>query len=266
MVNVLDLVEQTVSSVDEVCSSLDDTDWDKPTDLPGWSVKDNLAHLAHYEATAIGRPTPEDIDVSAYADRLTDDFQRANERGVEARRARTGTEVLAEFREVATEHIKRMRNLGDLSAEVTLPAGTFAYESILPIRVTDLYYHEQDIRRAVGKPGHMGGAVARAIFDRFANSFGYILVKRAGAPEGTRARLAIGEPGQSVDVVVRDGRGTREAPQGDPDMTFTGDFETFLCLVGGRWTPATAIADGRWTATGDAELVAKVHENIAVVP
>lgn len=264
----LDLFEQTASSIDEVCSSLDDPEWDLATDLPGWTVKDNLSHLAHYEAHALGRPAPEDIDISACEDRLENDFQRINERGVQQRRARPGREVLEEYREVTTGIIKRMRDLDDAGWEspYVIPAGEFTFASALPIRVLDFYYHEQDIRRAVDRPGHLHGAVARMVFERFHRGMGFVVGKTAEAPEGTRVRFEIGEPGRTFDIVVADGRGAPVEPDGEPDVVFSGDIETFFCVVGGRWTPQAALADDRWNAEGDDDLIERIHAGIAVVP
>ena len=77
------LLEQAFSSVDELCDHLGEDDWDRPTDLPGWTVKDNLSHLVSYEAAALGRPrAPADLDVSKYP-YVTSEFQVANEREVE---------------------------------------------------------------------------------------------------------------------------------------------------------------------------------------
>lgn len=268
MPDTLDLFEQTASSIDEVCSTFDDPDWELPTDLPGWTVKDNLSHLVHYEATAIGSPTPDDVDISAY-DHVKDEFQAANERGVEFRRARSGREVLAEFQRAVPEHIAMMRAFSDEdwgTKTLLLPPGEGIYAQFLPIRVSDFFFHEQDMRRATGRPGHLNGAVARFIFDRFANAMGYVLVKGAKAPDGTRARFEIGEPGETFDVEVTDGRGAKASPDGEPTATFRGDLESFLCLVGGRWSPEAAQADGRWSTSGDADLIAAVHATMAVIP
>ena len=264
---IVDLIEQCYSSVEEVCSQLDDADWDTPTDLPCWSVKDNLSHLAHYESQALGRPTPDDIDVSGRT-HARDDFQIRNERGVEYRRPWPGAKVLEEFRDATTERAKALRGLDPDGWEqpVSLPAGDFQQGQILPIRVMDLYFHEQDIRRAVNRPGHLNGDVARFAFGRLARGMGMVTAKYARAPDGTRVRFAIGEPGRTFDVVVEGGRGNVADPSGAPDATFTADLEAFLCVAGGRWSPERAIADGRWTAEGDPDLIAKIHERISVMP
>ena len=144
--------------------------------------------------------------------------------------------------------------------------GEVRYDQALPVRVLDLYFHEQDMRRATDRPGHLNGAVARFVCARFENSMGYVVGKRAEAPDGARVRFEIGPPGRAFDIVVRDGRGMPSEPEGRPDATFIGDAEAFFCVVGGRWTSDAAIASGRWSARGDADLIARIHETITVVP
>src|SRR3954462_2813552 len=58
--------------------------WDRPTDLDGWSVKDNVAHTAHLEAVLAGAPE-ETIEVSE-APHLKSLMSFYTEQGVLARR------------------------------------------------------------------------------------------------------------------------------------------------------------------------------------
>src|SRR5207237_137900 len=144
------LMEQAASSVDELCSLLDEDDWDLPTDLPGWTVKDNLSHLVSYEAAAIGRPpAPPLIDRERFP-YVKDDIQAGNEREVEWRRSRPGAEVLAEYREVVAERLAQIKSLDQTKpmAESDTPIGLkdIPWMRFLPVRVTDFFFHEQDMR------------------------------------------------------------------------------------------------------------------------
>ena len=60
--------------------------WDLPTDLDGWSVKDNVAHTAHLEAVLAGAPE-ETIEVDE-APHLKSLMSYYTEQGVLARRDR----------------------------------------------------------------------------------------------------------------------------------------------------------------------------------
>ena len=47
------------ATIDALLESLPIEDWSTPTDLPGWDVRDNVAHLIGIEATLLGDPSPE---------------------------------------------------------------------------------------------------------------------------------------------------------------------------------------------------------------
>src|SRR3954469_23717527 len=78
-------------------------EWDLPTDLDGWSVKDNVAHTAHLEAVLAG--TPEETLEVAEAPHLKSLMSYYTERGVLARRDRDMESIAAELEEaVATRY------------------------------------------------------------------------------------------------------------------------------------------------------------------
>jgi len=260
------LYEQAVSSIEEVCSQLSDEDWDLPTDLPGWSVKDNLSHLVHFEATAIGQASPDDLDVSHRA-HATDAFQIANEKGVEHRRGRSGKEVLDEFVGVTRERLRSIHSLTEEQWDdpIMLPVGEVPQGRIMPIRLSDFYFHEQDIRRATGRPGHLRGGIARLVFERFGfTGMPRVIGKEVAPPDGTVVAFDVGEPGESFAVRVSDGRGEVVPRPADPAVTIACDFETFLCLVGGRWTRERA--GDRARVEGDPALAARIFDEIAMTP
>jgi uncharacterized protein (TIGR03083 family) len=266
----VDLLEQAFSSVDELCDHLDAADWDLPTDLPGWTVKDNLSHLVSFESAAIGRPhAPADIDVSRFP-YIRNEFQAANEREVEMRRARAGAEVLAEYRDVIRERIRTLREL-DQSRDATpdeTPLGlTPPWRAFLPIRVGDFFYHEQDMRRAAGKPGHMNGAVAQMVFERVGRqAIARVIAKEAALPEGTTVAFDIEAPAEPFGITVAGERGVLIEPPSEVAVRIASDFEAWLCLVGGRWTVERAQGDGRLKIDGDAAIAKQLLDKIVVVP
>lgn len=269
--DLVTLFEQALSSAEEVCSQLADDQWDLPTDCPGWSVKDNLAHLASYEAVAIGRPPAgADVDVSHVTHIKQDNFFAvANERELQKRRPLPGRAILDEFREVTTERLKRLRDL-DVAAWETdtsaFPFGEAKTADAMRLRVMDAFYHEQDIRRAVGRPGHLNGDVARYAFGTLSLGFARTVAKNAQAPEGSVVMWEVGPPGGTIAVRTEGGRGNLVEPPAAAAARISSDIETFFCLMGGRWTPQRALDDGRVRIEGDAALGRTVLGSCVVVP
>jgi len=265
------LMEQAFSSVDELCGMLDDGDWDLPTDCPGWSVKDNLSHLVSYEAAAIGRPPAPDLKDRERFPWVKDEIQAGNEREVEWRRSRSGAEVLAEYRDVVAERLAQLRGLDQTTriTESDTPIGLkdIPWVKFLPVRVTDFFFHEQDMRRATGKLGHLNGAVGLTVFERMATSSLPRFASWLGTvPEGEAVAFNVAAPGRSFAITVADGKGRSIDTATDPKVTITADFEAFLLLVGGRRPPSELIGIGRVSVDGDEELAGTILAQIAVVP
>jgi uncharacterized protein (TIGR03083 family) len=260
------LMEQAFSTVDEVCSQLTGAEWDAPTDLPGWSVKDNLSHLAHYESIAAGMPQPPERP-TAHLTHMKDDFGRRNEIGVEARRPLPGPQILEEFRTATTARLKQLADFDEQrwSAPTKSPVGELETRNFLGIRILDVFYHEQDIRRATNRPGHLDGQVAAFVFTRFAQlSVPRIVVKAGQAPDGSVVVFDVAAPGEPFAVEVKDGKGVLVPPPADATARIATDFEAFLCLIGGRRTREQL--GERVRIDGDAALAGRILDNLVVVP
>jgi uncharacterized protein (TIGR03083 family) len=113
---------------------------------------------------------------------------RANEVGVDARRAMSGAAVLDEFRQVTAERLAQLRRLtpDNLAAQTATPAGPGTVADLLTLRVMDSWSHEQDIRRAVGRPGHTEGPAVEEAVAYFSRFLPYLVGKRAAAPDGAK--------------------------------------------------------------------------------
>jgi uncharacterized protein (TIGR03083 family) len=123
---VIDSVENLAivwTSIGRLGSDLPAGQWDLPTGCPGWTVKDQLSHLVDYEARALGRPAPR--HEPGPLPHVRNEMGRANEVGMDARRAMPGAAVLDDFRQVTTERQAQLRRLtpDDLPAQTaTRPA------------------------------------------------------------------------------------------------------------------------------------------------
>ncbi|MFB9237201.1 maleylpyruvate isomerase family mycothiol-dependent enzyme [Plantactinospora siamensis] len=236
--------------------SLADRDWDAPTECPDWSVRDVYAHLVGGELwMAAGHPRPERGLAHIAAE------------PVAARRGRPATEVLEELREVREV---RYRQLTDAPPDPDEPAYA-AWGQPVPLgmlwlhRAFDLWVHEQDIRRAVARPGNLGSPGARAARALFIAALPAVVAKRAGAPPGSVVRVTVRGP-VPLDHSVRvdaDGRG-RSLPETPDAVTsvLTMGWESFARLACGRIPADRAAAE----LTGDVDLGRAVLTNLSITP
>jgi uncharacterized protein (TIGR03083 family) len=134
-----------------ICRDLTEADADLPTDCPGWTVRDQLAHMVGLEQVLQGAPQP-DIELPPL-EHVRNDFGVMMEQQVHIRRQ---LPLVAICDELDGLRRRRADTLGNLASQgdpdVDGPFGTRRLSQSLPIRVFDLWAHEQDIRRAVDLP------------------------------------------------------------------------------------------------------------------
>lgn len=262
---IIDKMGMVWESIDRLCSTFSGPEWAAETECPGWTVQDQLAHLVGPETGLLGRPQPEhSVPPRPH---VRNPIGANNEVAVDYRRSRSGQEVLAEFREVTSERMKALRGLteDELSADSWTPIGPGSYRDLLDIRVFDAWVHEQDIRRAVNRPGDLEGPVAEHSLRRCFQAMPFVVGKNAMAPDGvtvlidvegpTSARLAIG---------VEDGRArVVDALGGSPTVGLTLGFEAFTRLCCGRWDPRACLERGDVVVRGDEELGRRIVERMA---
>ncbi|HEY8057671.1 MAG TPA: maleylpyruvate isomerase family mycothiol-dependent enzyme, partial [Acidimicrobiales bacterium] len=188
-----------------------------------------------------------------------------NEREVEARRDRSGAEVLAELEALVALRLETLRNADDayFEQERVSPMGPGTMLDFLSIRILDCYVHEQDIRRAVGQPGHLEGGPAEHTTDRMLRTLPLVVGKRAAAPEGSITVLRLDGPVErTVPVMVEGGRAkvVDAVPAGPPMVSVTMDSETFLVLAVGRQSAADR--SDHIAIEGDASLGQAIVDNM----
>ncbi len=70
----------------------------------------------------------------------------------------------------------------EFDAPTQTPVGMAPYRRFMEIRVFDCWLHEQDIRSAIGRPGHEDGPCAEMSVDEVVRALGFIVGKQACAP------------------------------------------------------------------------------------
>ena len=173
----------------DVCAPLDAAQWDTPTCLPGWSVRDVLSHVIGAEAALLGEPAPS-VDVT-HLTHMKNPIAEANEVWVEANRGLTGGQMLARLEEVTSRRLAALDAMSqaDFDAPSWTPAGRDeTYGRFMRIRHYDCYLHEQDIRLALGQSPRATAADLTSSLDEVATGLGYIVGRRAGMPDGSAWR------------------------------------------------------------------------------
>ena len=267
---------QTVACLDEtwrtiagLCANLDEPGFLTPTDLPGWTVKDILSHILGTERSLRGETPP---DIEAVGDHVRNDLGAFNERWVESLRRHSGAEVLAQFREVTEAQAADRYRLTaeELADPVPTVFGEMPLEQWLNVRLFDSFSHEQDIRRALHRPGNLEGEAARRAVLRGVSVLPRAVGKAArGMADGVRFETVVdGAAGGRWVTVVTGGRGAPEEEEplaGDCDAGLRADADTFLRLVWGRVTPEVA-EQGGLTVAGDAALARRVAAGLNITP
>lgn len=239
--------------------------WTTQTDLPGWDVRACAAHTAHLESILSGNPEESaEVGEPPHARGFLGLY---TEIGVVNRREHAPEQIIAEIREVTAHRHERLLadppTDGSAKPDVVFGGVPWSWEVLLRNRPLDVWMHEQDVRRAVGLPGGLDSVAAQHTIDYLTESFGFVVAKKAGAPAGTTAVLAV-DGSDPVAFTVNDaGRGERlaEVPA-VPTVTLRTDRASLVVLAGGRCSPAA----GAVFIDGDQALGEQVVGAMATTP
>jgi uncharacterized protein (TIGR03083 family) len=267
---IVDALAEVWTSLQDLGAELDESEWKLPTDCPGWTVQDNLAHIAGIESVILGLPTP-DVALADDLAHVKNDLGRSNEIWVESFRSLSGVELLDRFREIAAVRLGALRALTEeeWSAPSWTPVGPGTVRDMVPFRVLDSWMHELDMRRVVGRPPDLESIPARLTLGRLRGVLGMIVGAHLRPPDGTRVGFVIEGPGGFVEVqAMHEGRAAVLDPVPEPmaenvDVTLHMDGDTFVRLVGGRGELDAVAPAVRFV--GDAGLGHRVLEHMKVL-
>lgn len=250
-------------------SGLDEQRWRSSTPLPGWTVFDVLAHVVGTESMLLGEPLPKvDGDVHALP-HVRNDTGALNEIWLQSLRPLTGEQLLHRFTEVTDRRRKALAELDDAAwqADIQSPIGLVPYGRFMRVRLFDCWMHQLDITDALGDDAaaldmHEGGRRAELALDEIEPFLGRVVVKRGGAPDGSRIAIDTTGPVAREFRISVDGRAELVTALDRPaDTTIRLDSGLFARLCGGR---TTAAAHSREIAVaGDRELGDRIAANLA---
>jgi uncharacterized protein (TIGR03083 family) len=262
MIDHLDAVWRDIAGL---AADLTTEQWALPTECPGWSVHDNVSHMIGTERMLLGeQPATEPTD----APHVRNDIGKANEAWIATYRDWEGPALLDEFAAVTTRRLDALRAMSadDWDREGFTPEGPGPYRQFMEIRVFDCWYHDQDMREAIGRPGFLEGPVADLSIGRIPpKALGYIVGKKAAAAPGTTVVFTIegATPIVAGVTVPPEGRAlVTPGPLDTPTVAITADRRTFTRLAGGRWSGDHARSHGRLQVEGDTDLGARIVDSM----
>lgn len=249
-------LEQTWSGLASVCADLSEEEWHQPSELPGWTVKDIVAHIVGVEVFLLGEPYP-DHPVPELP-HIRNDAGRWVEVPVEVRREAPGAAVYDELRDVTERRLKALRALDESALEVVVTGVLgvpMPQKHLLGLRVFDSWGHEQDVRRSLGRPGGLDTVAAGVARRR-------LLLGIAGLPfTGRSVAFSLSSPASAATVTF--GSGYVEGVAGGADATVATSFETFVRLGMGRahWPSVEGV-----TVSGDEAFAGEVLQQLVITP
>jgi uncharacterized protein (TIGR03083 family) len=256
---------QAVNDFLDLLEAVPEDQWTTPTDLPGWDVRAVAAHTAHLEGILAGAPE-ETADVGE-PPHVSGFLGLYTEIGVVNRRDASPDAIINEIRAAVTKRHTQLLDDPPTDAD-GLPSPIFAgvpwtWRTLLRNRPLDVWMHEQDVRRAIGRPGGMDTVPAKHTAEYLAESLGFVLGKKVGAPAGTSLVLDMDGSAPYAFGINDTGRGERLVdPPAEPTVSLRMDRESFIRLSGGR----CAAEPGAVTVEGDQDLGARVVEALATTP
>jgi|SRR6478609_1736091 len=271
---LLDAFDQTVLSIIDLGYACRDEDFDRDTECPGWTVKDQFSHVVGAEKSFAGVRRSR-IDVPDYP-HIRNDLGRLTEQDVESRRAVSGREVVAELAEF---HPERMASLRTADTELdTVVGGFFGPEATFGLqlrrRIIDLWCHEQDIRVALDRPGNLDSAAAAVFTAEILEALPRVAARVAGIEPGHAVvldvtgpvqarggvRISTGEDGRPFGETLFSGQGRLE---GDEQLDVTSIQLTTDALTR-RAAGRREVDDLRFTVHGDDAIARRVLESLVL--
>ncbi|MEV5572557.1 maleylpyruvate isomerase family mycothiol-dependent enzyme [Spirillospora sp. NPDC052269] len=256
--------EQTVRSTIGLAETFGDADWERPTELPGWNVKDIVSHLVGVETMLMGEDPAPGHTLPDDLPHVRNDLGKVVEPAVDHRRGTPGPEVLKELRAVLDRRMERLATTPPDERTWLPTGGEGPYVELMAFRAFDCWAHEQDIRRAVGRPGNLDAPAAGRMFQIVSRGLPMIVGKRAAASPGTAVTFESTGPFTFVRHVVvgPDGRAAFAETAPEDATVLRMDWETFVRLVAGRCTSADVTVE----VSGDEALAARVLGAMTLAP
>jgi uncharacterized protein (TIGR03083 family) len=243
------LFPQELASLLDLLRVLRPADWDAPT-VPGWSVKDLVAHVLGDYRGRLGWDTDGFRPVFAPGETLESFIHRINQEWVDLHAGHRPAD-LVDAVETAGAQVARQFSAADLGAAGlgVSWAGADPAPGWLDIarEFTEYWTHRQQIRHATGYGTDLEPRALATVLDTFMRALPHTL-RDTSAAFGTQVQIAVtgGPAGGTWTVTAAEDRWSlAPAPGGRPAASVELDAETAWRLCTRGIEPATALARAR---------------------
>lgn len=264
MQSLLDAYDDALHSFHQLATTLRDDQWALPTDCPGWTVREQVAHVLALELQLGGQPLPPRLE--SYPAHVRNASGEHMENGIAALRDVEPADLVARLGVAVDEHLAQLRAT-DLDPE-TVVDGTLGspvpLARFLPIRVLDVWTHGEDVRRAMGVEPLTTGPATRVAREQTMAFLPFFATDRAGVPAGSSYAIdAPGPLGGQVSVTVgEDGPEPSDGVRDDATVTLRMSDATLMLLACGRLAPEDADVE----VVGDEDLGRRLLGALSIAP
>lgn len=271
---LVDAFAHTAQAVIDLGRSCREEDFDRPTPCPGWSVQDQIAHVAGLEDWLAGGEVP-DVDVPDYP-HIRNKAGAFVEKSIEVRRGLPGEEVVDELEAVLAQRLAQLRDPAiEPETVIAGPWGPTPAGFAVAQRTLDVWTHEQDIRAALGRPGNLDSPAAAVFLSLLFQALPKIVAKDAGIEAGNAVIFDVTGP-----VVGRAGVRVETGEDGTPwgKPLYTGEAHSFgeevrttsivlsTDAITRRAAGRGSLEDIHYTVSGDEQIARRVLEALVFVP
>ncbi|MFG2859134.1 maleylpyruvate isomerase family mycothiol-dependent enzyme [Streptomyces sioyaensis] len=247
---------------------LEPADWRKEA-VPGWTVRDLVAHLLGDFYGRLGRDRDGHRDGPAFApgETLEEFIHRINQEWVDAHR-RVSAAALTDTVDLVGEQVARFFETTD--PDKASLGVSWAGVDPAPMwldsarEFTEFWTHRQQIRHAAGQETDPNPRFLSVVLDTFMRALPHTL-RNSPAPSGTQIQVHVGGPaGGTWTVTVIEGRWSLTAPAtGRPAARLSLDAETAWRLCTRGISSAAAFAKTR--VDGDRQLAEAACQVVSIV-
>ncbi len=266
---LVDIWQQALESVADLADGLTDAQWHASTPCPGWTVADIVAHLIDVEQFLAGAPRPDHVPDWEALPHATGDFGRFTEIGVDYRRDRPRSAVVAELREAIATRRVQLDAIPEGAEVIGIMGRPGTLERLLRMRIFDAWVHEQDIRAAIGREGGWGTLPAVIAFQQVTTAVPVVWSRTAKAPPGAVVQITVTGPelaAQFQAEVDDTGRGRLCPPVDDPAVSLSVSWPDLMRLASGRIAVDDVDLRSRMTLTGDRVLADALLPALSIAP